>query len=1693
MIHHSLVKELRESGQKDLTRLKQEIEARKGDLTPLTTSLFQAIFDGSLSSDYFRTYFDCAKDFGILAAGLRQTQSFYIRSQAIRQISLAVHDDTFTEVWDALGGARGIASLARDLAVCHVHDLCRALGLARHQRRQHALSELLNLLCPLDDVSAPESDARDPRPLQPAYMRLVRGCTPELTKKWYDARAGKWGKREIQCFLTAHGDEWRQQELDELLMLPDDKVLRVGWLECYMERDRKFTKHVLKSLVECPKALKVDSQNVASKVILPLAKFIQRSGSRHRRSTREFRHETWTLIHAALTRWPEMATRLNDFSPYSMAWFAVEWWTYADIDGNVARKASIWTIASGILECLLKERVGTLHMSDIRNFLRAARFQDRFHLLKHILRHQKQHGFDLTYPSSTQNLAAVTKLKLLNAPIPCELFTMIPAQGALDFLDLLEEARHTEVRIACGKGVLSTASVPSGAWIDLLVLRCHLLQRDPEILGDRRLSILPEVEKELKRRMETAAKSREATDRQFWVLSALSLCVASGSVDLYSDTLQWARRYKRDYSVNQAIQNQYLQPTVQASNILSGTHVNTPFDAVKNCIDKGNKIALSIFEITSEFREPTTPPPSHLWNCTSMATALAKTRVCQIDEFQTRHSLSDDQVYDIVWQPTFSMLVEAERLFLGSIREELRDISVPNGLLDLAVRSDEKNEKVIFKNHVWRFLDQLSRARDQLWMQERIKRHPAVITLQGPWCKGLPIQFLLPKFLLENAKDYHRYNQDRQGGETSRLPYLLTKAKEIVFTDPKLLLQPPPQADDGDSARAIQDLVDDYALAVEFVVHGQGGDKEKTSTDIWQHLFPHLVDCGLSDGEAVQFLRRWVFGPTFTHLPIQHVVVKPPSKQVNVGLPQWVPDDGPLAWDPSPVEQVASTLDDPTKRNDPPITEKVEKDLSRLSFWHMLAVNGYYKCKKNDNPLRPKLRTKLRTFRTSPYKVLTTEFHVPLQKVTTPPETVDSKIVKEMLMFNDQHGADSSFLMQPFPSPKNFRFPAVYLADEFLESKHDKRVSWPSNMEDNIQHVPVDLLLQLCSSVFKKMTSQKADSHITWAYMNLIKLLGRSDRPAAACNVYRDIILTRPEDSSWHRDLLHEGFLKRLSRTEAKTFLLDMARSIVDRLQAQAKYKFEEGKPAADAPVIKVTIVKMLAQIMRGAQFIDMETACEVLGSILNNARHIDMRAAAVSVLADYFTNAPKGSDTTAIIKVLETVAVPVAACLSERYPMTEERWAEAEKTGEMPEIDSFDNTSRPIMAHLAAISDVQLSQPEWKGKWHETLVAKAIERSKNIHSRWMSLFLKINSLSLAEGELMPELPVNMLYFHDCIAKQGDNISLDTFNRVKQVALEFLHNPPKSITAAVQNSKDLSKSKAGEHWLFVWSDAGTTTPGNLVMALAYKLSCPGFPLTRSANLTSVEDIQEFLLSLADTFINTANLDEVDFLVHSFTSIYRDIQSVTTWKANSVPIVNDIISKIESIRASEAWKKNKKRIPARLSDTLELRLDLVMALYERIPLTIPELAVEIKDLLGMVVSTYTPYYHPKWEKLKRQVNNNVGLREKQLKLAWELVKNLDFAVSSELSEPTSTTQESVGGRGSPSLEEYLKVEFGLELMATDFQDWDGPFEAELNKEVMDDLRGWLKKVREGCEDEVIREGAREALRLGYVGDDDEDKE
>ncbi|KAM0330968.1 hypothetical protein ACHAQA_003925 [Verticillium albo-atrum] len=249
--------------------------------------------------------------------------------------------------------------------------------------------------------------------------------------------------------------------------------------------------------------------------------------------------------------------------------------------------------------------------------------------------------------------------------------------------------------------------------------------------------------------------------------------------------------------------------------------------------------------------------------------------------------------------------------------------------------------------------------------------------------------------------------------------------------------------------------------------------------------------------------------------------------------------------------------------------------------------------------------------------------------------------------------------------------------------------------------------------------------------VEVVLRLADSDQPSLASPFIRDII-KNGNDSSWHRRVLNTRFLQALPAAAAHDFIQNMASAMHDLMKEQNARPWVEGQ----APVIKVTTVKMMAQVLEGNLFLDPASSCGILVSLLTEVRHIDARITIVSslmaTLMEPTCSLPLQHQ---ILDALETRVVPIAAQLNERRPTTEEDWHAAA----LPDIG--DQT--PLLSLLVQKAGADVLSDENKTRLVRIII-NILQQSAVNNNRWMHAFLEKNGFRLDPGERLPVGPVNI-------------------------------------------------------------------------------------------------------------------------------------------------------------------------------------------------------------------------------------------------------------------------------------------------------------------------------------------------------------
>lgn len=506
-----------------------------------------------------------------------------------------------------------------------------------------------------------------------------------------------------------------------------------------------------------------------------------------------------------------------------------------------------------------------------------------------------------------------------------------------------------------------------------------------------------------------------------------------------------------------------------------------------------------------------------------------------------------------------------------------------------------------------------------------------------------------------------------------------------------------------------------------------------------------------------------------------------------------------------------------------------------------------------------------------------------------------------------------------------------------------------------------------------------------------INSLATSDQPSLACPFICDLVLDNEgqETSSWHRHLLSPRFLSILPARAAQELLCTMASVMSERMRAQnqntdARERVERvkdgdttegaktsetkqaGKPSVHP--IKVTTVKMLAQLLQHKLFINSSVSCEILILLLSEARHIDIRTTITNSLFAVLEDPASTSHIRKqILDALEKYCVPVAAQLNERRGLTESDWANASEHGSGLPIIGEDTPLLDLMiekAHLAKLEEADKSRLA-------QLVMRAIEQSAAQNSRWLNLFMAKNHFSL--DEQLPELPIHLSPLTKAFIQLRPYTPLSVFSMVEAAALNHIDPLPgvKRITQSIEEDRDLINSNAGKHWRSQFSSSriernrynAEFIPFHVAILMQER------PELSEAELTS---LQSLVTTCAAKMLKVNSPGQVVNLVRRLCEKrLKDRENWGRWTRNCLPCIKTIIQMTKDAQARprtkddplpwlpSAFQLNLQCLPFPLSDATDMEVQIfVEELY--------------KMILGLSERQNQPY-HLDFEILKREIN------------------------------------------------------------------------------------------------------------------------
>ncbi|KAL9108617.1 MAG: hypothetical protein Q9227_006563 [Pyrenula ochraceoflavens] len=1356
---------LREFERDELAKYLRSEQERHSEDT-LTGEIFDCVESNSIPPDVGALWVRVSKTNSSVILGLQQQYSCIIRRTAISSFGKKLKGPHWQLLWNEANGASGILELLGRFSVADVKQFCRLIAQssnkARITARENAIEEVLKGLLP---SVFPEANPKstDKRPLAAVYIQMAPACSSDFVRDMLQKTA-IFKKQELptRYLIRVFAPMFRSFALDALFsdvqsrwdvwdylpaLLGHEPPLPSDVPEC--SASMQFCIEVLRRLV-LHKERVMNLDLFFSSLALP---FLRRASKR--KLPPHVLKEALRLMILYIEAEPQ---GMSDFSFGNAR--AVHQRANLEFYPLVAQ---CWSMLPDDLE---EELVGATKLLNgglggkgVETVFQKIRKRNRYRLFQLYCLHESGLQADIEDDSGLRKIGERTW--------DSSIFFLFHEDHGLRLLQDLSRVRPENDYIRAihgGRTIRGLAKEPNSGYGDPNILLTHLQQM---------LYGLPSVEvaeADLEKRKMKALRSREQSDRAFWARNAIIYSIGTGSLQLYHSTLLWAQRYVRDPLTLKTLIGASTTLTSEGIRLLAFPPLKNrklTANIVRSHISKANEILLTFVETARlALREPSYQASD--WSTPfSLFRLVLDIRIARIESVQMAANLSETDAYEFIWSPTLEMLLKVETTGHQDGYEalNLRDVGGP--LKSGRFLSLEKLPS-IFSPSTYRFLDNLAIQRDKFWKTLRPRLHHAAAALPAPWPSGLPIQSLVENY------DVARGEADGQ------MPYIASRASSVVFIDPGEALSSLPE--DEDMKQAIGCFVDSFRMALELYVFQAAEQEERKSRlrEAWLYATKDLTRGRMSAKEAQRF-----WEPTF----------RPTANYIE--------------WQLLPEDEVYKY---------PIILDHVEPGIS--TEWNPIEAMP---AKHNARILQPTIIDCMRAISKSSGNLLSklyvpeprTEGVLPPSVWSTPNSrtTREGKIALAMLYIDATRSPaknSSRILASAFPSDSDMRYPPLFLDSDFLATHSPSELDAVWALEDTKvrSSIPPVLLRTFTRQLLGKLSTLKSEdpqiSSFEQVTYSLLRALCEGDNPALASDLVMHTILERPDARSWHRQLLTQQFMRRLSPIAAKECLMAFATGVQENLRLAKENKVDVSyDEKSTKPFVKVTTVKFLAQFLGNADFISAQDSLDVLTDLLHNASHIDIRVAIIDTMVEIIPRTEDSASSHLAEQVFNSLSllIPVISGLNERYQLTENDWTTAVNAGQPPEIES--SLSGPLLNAFLGTVKSQL-QPDWvRRNMIQRIILPAVEASISVHRRWLQIFLSKFNASTQDLDL-PLPPVRSALLTNLLSSPSmHHIPANLVELHHKITMTNMRPSPRlrAVLQALGSNHALLASNAGKHFI----------------------------------------------------------------------------------------------------------------------------------------------------------------------------------------------------------------------------------------------------------------------------------------------------
>ena len=1533
-------------------------QQRRHPESAIAQSLLHLITIEAVSPDLSRIWLGIAREPATLRHALEQNHSLTLRYEAIRRFASVLRSKRWRPTWDALGSAQGLAQLLLQFSAKHVSLFAKAIannvrGLDDHNKAQkrEAVTQLLLCLVPSLDPS-PSSPAydtytTDSRDLFNAYASLVPACTPQMVERVLF---------DTDHSVTLHGNQGhllREHHRVFFKRAIISDVFRSNWI------DQKCHLNSLAYAVAMPAAACQDVDLLSGFLLQAFDAYSSQSRTwNHPDKSRRTRkpYQRANSLFAALRCFVSQR-RLPCHArcaAFKTVLDALQWQpkhivtSVRDELANLAARA--WAQAPELFKDVLSQFLAFMRpMLPNHVFIQLHEevpSNRRWELLKLIYASNPSNPIDLEQDAHLQKLSAFDAYPHRWSR---GIFEALPSQQALDLLARLANylPRHAIVSMGGSRGSSILDAVIQDQYHDYDMMRFELDENtDPVERIERATAAVQDCKSK-------ATHSPSSADRERLARRALSWATCSRSLQLYKSTVIWLRRFVRDVAVIRSLFSEHNICTKEAVSLLSGIPlpINSALTTEIVCsriVEANNAIWEGFENVCAAVLEPSFRARDFI-SSMSLIRAVVIERMRRIERLQTHLGLSVEQISAIVWDDTVKLLIRVEATCIDPAYRRLALCSIA-GPLAKDVADDVLSSRCVRIRSMAElsFVEKLHAARDALWESHRTALEPSVAKLPPGLPRGLPLHVAAGIWnlscILPQATD----------------SALLKRANSIVFAEPRIVMQTLPS--DGKILEAIGECHEDwpFALLLLVIARKSGPERVELMRKAWLHATQNLTDTALTRVEAEGLWRSEVFNP----VTLGEYYADFAAFAAQTGKQTEEPLQPPCTSGSSPhIRDTQFLARSCTKRFiflpptilDTMIGQNVTQKLPKRSLCFPATAFRQQSWKECDWRARwTRISESIQTH--SPSTVAQPS---PRQQSRS---ALEARIASDLLRLDKQCPGDDAIQL-PFPSQSKQRFPSLVLSEE-LSSAPEAQYELDHGTRKRLKAAPPTLLKRLAEKVYAAREGGRwpKTSHL---HVDLVFCLRASDRPVEAVPLILRIVLESPKESSWHRILFSRGLLEKLCAHDA----CDAVKTLAERILTRTGSPEQDTDPGSSGEGVKVSVVKLLAQMMGETSYISRPDAVDILMELLRRSTHADVRHAALDALLRMVCMGSSPSDpySAQMIKKLGCL-VPILGALDERCP---EESVLPWPPGVLPSIydsSASEGTCLFAMRRVSRSCQLVIEALEKHREKAQLLISAVIipvvEHSIELNKRWLNRYLERHGTSTEELQL-PVPPAKIDLLKNLVTRHAHltpNWIVQLYCRYLQTVLR-LPAKVQEINGRLERTRD----NAGKHWLSLYESVDRWQIGSLpfLASLVYGLvdvaaDEDDIVQALSSRTASVDAAAQVLLDAAD-LVSDPEQGAPDSFRQVLSPLAwplsergkRQRAKRLAWEEYLRPVLEQILDRIEAVRTPK-WQRDSNRQPRWLPDTFEYRMWLLPILSVDADLTEGEAATRCREFGRMLI-------------------------------------------------------------------------------------------------------------------------------------------